>query len=357
MSRLLSVFSGCGGLDLGFKKAGFDIIWANDNWSGVWETYEKNFPETPLNKESLGSLDFAKMPDDISGIIGGPPCQSWSNAGTGGGLDDKRGQLFITFIELLKAKRPMFFLAENVKGMLAKRNKQALQYIRELFDDAGFVLYEKCLNSNDYKVPQNRERLIFIGIRKDIPLIYHFPTPLINKPNVREAICDLEGYDIPAKEFNQSNKDECIFSNHEYYSGGYSYIFMSRNRVLDWDSPSFTIQASGRQTSIHPRAPKMIKVARDVRKFVGGKENLYRRLTVRECARLQSFPDDFIFHYNNVDQGYKMIGNAVPVNLSYYLAKSIMEQLGPHFKSNLSMKIRTSEKKEDINILKLEEKV
>ena len=104
--------------------------------------------------------------------------------------------------------------------------------------------------------------------------------------------------------------------NHEYMHGGFSTIYMSRNRVRGWDEPSFTIQAGGRHAPIHPQAPKMLKVGQDEMKFVEGAEHLYRRLTVRECARIQTFPDTFIFHYNTVAAGYKMVGNAVPVNFA-----------------------------------------
>ena len=109
--------------------------------------------------------------------------------------------------------------------------------------------------------------------------------------------------------------------------GGFSTIFMSRNRVRSWDEQSFTIQAGGRHAPIHPQAPKMKFIEQNIRVFVPGKEHLYRRLSVRECARIQTFPDDFIFHYKKIAAGYKMIGNAVPVNLAKFLANSIKEQL------------------------------
>jgi DNA (cytosine-5)-methyltransferase 1 len=110
-------------------------------------------------------------------------------------------------------------------------------------------------------------------------------------------------------------------------TGGFSTIYMSRNRVRSWDEPSFTIQAGGRHAPIHPQAPKMKFIHQNKRIFMEGQEKLYRRLSVRECARIQTFPDDYIFHYNNVAAGYKMVGNAVPCNLAYYLAKTIKEQL------------------------------
>lgn len=109
--------------------------------------------------------------------------------------------------------------------------------------------------------------------------------------------------------------------------GGFSSIFLSRNRVRSWDEFSFTIQAGGRHAPLHPQAPKMEKIGVDQMRFIPGQENLYRRLSVRECARIQTFPDDFIFHYKDVADGYKMIGNAVPVNLASFLANSINEQI------------------------------
>ena len=116
-------------------------------------------------------------------------------------------------------------------------------------------------------------------------------------------------------------------SNHEYFIGSYSPVFMSRNRERAWNEPGFTVQASGRQCQLHPQAPKMVKVEKNLQKFVQGKEYLYRRMTVREVARVQTFPDDFIFIYNDVNYGYKMIGNAVPVNLAYHVAMQIKQTL------------------------------
>ena len=144
---------------------------------------------------------------------------------------------------------------------------------------------------------------------------------------MRDAIWDLKDTAIPALDKNKSNGDKCIVPNHEYYIGGFSSIFMSRNRVRSWDEPGFTVQASGRQCQLHPQAPKMIKVDANKQIFVPGSENLYRRLTVREVARVQSFSDDFKFIYDDVNMGYKMIGNAVPVNLAYHVAMAIKKVL------------------------------
>ena len=130
---------------------------------------------------------------------------------------------------------------------------------------------------------------------------------------------------VPACSKNYHNPN--AINNNEYFIGDYSTIFMSRNRVKSWNEQAFTVQASGRQCQLHPSAPKMEKVSTNKMRFVPGYESLYRRMTVREVARVQGFPDDFKFIYDNVDMGYKMIGNAVPVNLAFEIAQSIKKQL------------------------------
>ncbi len=330
--NIISLFSGCGGMDLGFHRAGFNPVWANDNSPSVWETYIRNFPDCTFDKRSLTNIQGKDIPKNIVGVIGGPPCQSWSNAGNGKGFEDSRGKLFIDFIRIIEEKQPLFFVAENVQGLLSKRNEEALSKIKDSLRNAGegYNLSVELVNSADYGVPQIRKRVFFVGYRKDTNLEFKFPNPLSTNRTVRDAIWDLKDTALPGmtKSGNVSNKDKCKFPNHEYWVGSYSYIFMSRNRVLSWDSQSYTTQASGRQTSIHPSAPKMEKVEKDVMRFAKGKEHLYRRLSVRECARIQTFPDDFIFYYNgNLNTGYKMIGNAVPVDLSYEIAKVIHADL------------------------------
>ena len=140
---------------------------------------------------------------------------------------------------------------------------------------------------------------------------------------MKDAIYDLR-LAKPALDKNKTNGDELKIPNHEYMNGGFSSIYMSRNRVRSWDEPSFTIQAGGRHAPIHPQAPKMKFISQNERIFVPGKEDLYRRLSVRECARIQTFPDNFIFKYRDIADGYKMIGNAVPVNFGYHLAKRFL---------------------------------
>ena len=328
--KIVSLFSGCGGLDLGFEKAGFNVIWANEYDKSIWETYEHNHKGTTLDRRSITDIPVDEVPD-CDGIIGGPPCQSWSTGGSKRGLNDKRGQLFWDYIRILNAKNPKFFVAENVKGMLLERYGDALDNFKEAFKSAGkcgYDLYFQLVNAADYGVPEDRERVLFIGIRKDLNCTYVFPdstTPIGKRITLKDAIWDIRNANpqpLPNGIVEIKPSTDKV-KNNEYMTGGFSSIYMSRNRVRSWDEVSFTIQASGRQAPIHPNAPKMINVGKDKFEFVAEEAHLYRRLSVREAARIQTFPDEFVFIYNNINNGYKMIGNAVPVNLAYIVAQSI----------------------------------
>lgn len=325
---LLSLFAGAGGMDLGFEKAGFRIAIANEYDPAICPTYRHNHKHTKLIEGDVRKISECDFGDSIIGLIGGPPCQSWSEAGSLGGIDDPRGQLFYDYIRILRNKRPVFFVAENVPGMLAKRNARAVEKILKLFDEAGYDAQYKLLNANDFHVPQSRERVFYVGFRKDLRISnFSYPTPCNERPlTLRDAIWDLRNSALPANAKNK-HRDNLSILNHEYFIGNYSTIFMSRNRVRAWDEPAFTVQASGRQCQLHPQAPKMVKYGENDMRFVEGKESLYRRLTVRECARIQGFPDDFEFLYTDVNMGYKMIGNAVPVNFAYAIAVSVRKCL------------------------------
>ncbi|OGD68246.1 DNA (cytosine-5-)-methyltransferase [Candidatus Campbellbacteria bacterium RIFCSPLOWO2_01_FULL_34_15] len=323
--KIVSLFTGAGGLDLGFEKAGFQVIWANEFDKAIWETFEHNFPHTKLDRRSVTEVQSHEVPD-ADGFIGGPPCQSWSEAGAGRGINDKRGQLFHDYIRLLKDKQPKFFLAENVSGILHPKHSEAFSNIIKAFEDAGYVVSQKLLNANDYDVPQDRLRVIIIGYNKKLGKKFEFPEPQKYKPVLKDAIYDLR-LAKAAKDKNKTNGESLKIPNHEYMNGGFSTIYMSRNRVRAWDQPSFTIQAGGRHAPIHPQAPKMKFISQNERIFVPGHEDKYRRLSVRECARIQTFPDDFIFKYRDIADGYKMIGNAVAVNFAHHLAKKIMKDL------------------------------
>lgn len=324
--KIVSLFSGCGGLDLGFEKAGFEVIWANDFDKAIWGTFILNFSHTPLDKRSITDISSSEIPE-ADGIIGGPPCQSWSEAGACRGINDHRGQLFFEYIRVLKDKQPLFFLAENVSGILANIHKEAFEKILSEFSAASYNISYKLLNAGNYNVPQDRERVIIVGYHKKMKMSYEFPPEGSKKfISLHDAIGDLKE-PKPALKYNKTNGDNLEIPNHEYMIGNFSTIYMSRNRVRSWDERSFTIQAGGRHAPIHPQAPKMLFIKQNERKFVPGKEKLYRRLSVRECARIQTFPDKFIFKYTDVADGYKMVGNAVPVEFAKMLAAKIIADI------------------------------
>ena len=331
--NIISLFSGCGGLDLGFEKAGFDIPVANEIDKTIWATFKANHPKTYLIEKDIRQVSNQEIEQhiigNVDGIIGGPPCQSWSEAGSLKGINDARGQLFFDYIRILKDFQPKFFLAENVSGMLANRHSEAVKNILNMFDDAGYDVSFTLVNAKDYGVAEERKRVFYIGFRKDLKIDFGFPRGSTkedkNKITLKDIIWDLQDTAVPAGEKNHHNPK--AINNNEYYTGAYSPIFMSRNRVKAWNEQAFTVQASGRQCQLHPQAPKMVKVGKNDCRFVEGKENLYRRMTIREVARIQGFPDEFKFIYKDTNTAYKMIGNAVPVNLSYEIAVAIRKYL------------------------------
>ena len=197
------------------------------------------------------------------------------------------------------------------------------------FLGCGYDVSLTMVNAKDYGVAQERKRVFYIGFRQDLNINFVFPQGSTEedekKITLQDVIWDLQFTAVPAGPKNHHNPE--AVNNNEYFTGAYSTIFMSRNRVKAWDEQGFTVQASGRQCQLHPQAPKMVKVGTNDCRFVEGKENLYRRMTIREVARIQGFPDDFQFIYDNTNDAYKMIGNAVPVNLAYEIAVAIKRYL------------------------------
>ena len=204
--KIFSLFSGCGGLDLGFEKAGFDIPIANEFDKNIWKTFEVNHPQTKLLKEDIRKIDAKTLPKDIDGIIGGPPCQSWSEAGSLKGIEDDRGKLFFEYIRILKSVQPKFFLAENVSGMLADRHSEAVKNIIKMFEECGYDVSLTLVNAKDYGVAQERKRVFYIGFRKDLNIKFDFPKGSTeddnNKITLRDIIWDLQDSAVPAGEKN-----------------------------------------------------------------------------------------------------------------------------------------------------------
>lgn len=321
--RVASFFSGAGGLDLGFKRAGFEVVFANEYDPSIWATYIFNNPETFLERRSITDID--DIPD-VDGIIGGPPCQSWSTAGMRNGLEDVRGDLFVEYILLIKRKQPLFFIAENVEGLLSF--KSSLSYLMSLMADSGYNTVCHLYNANNYGTPQNRKRLFFVGFRKDLCLTFTPPKPSNQGKTLRDAIWGMP-QPLPSTKYALLPSMLPI-PNHEYYDAPIrSSRSVRGNRTKKWDEPSLTIIASmdSRDAILHPSSPQMVKTATG-QETMKGSEHLYRRLSIRESARIQTFPDDYVFKYNLLKDGYKMVGNAVPVELAKAIALQIKEQLG-----------------------------
>lgn len=324
--KVASFFSGCGGLDLGFEQAGVNVVWANDIDSSVHDTYCLNHPNTIFCKADIRTLHAVDIPV-CDGFIGGPPCQSWSEGGKQLGINDERGRLFLEYIRLIKEKHPKFFIIENVKGILSDKHLQTFLSFLSILERTGYTINYSLLNAADYRIPQDRYRVFVVGFLKDLNCDFSFPKPLQEKHvTLRESIGDI----VESPKFylnNPVSQEYGRWFNHDVFVGSFDAKFMARNRVRAWDEVSFTIQAQAKNCPLHPQAPPMKFVSKNQRIFVPGYEYLYRRLSVRECARIQSFPDSFHFLYTDVKDGYKMVGNAVPPRLARMLALSIINTL------------------------------
>lgn len=326
---VVSFFAGCGGLDLGFEQAGFRVVWANEFEPHCCATYVRNHPDTEFVLGDVRKIDPHLIPD-CDGFIGGPPCQSWSVGGKQKGLDDERGQLFLKYIELINVKKPKFFVIENVKGMLDDKFKEVFEDFVNRLDYAGYDVQWALLDAVNFGVPQNRERVIFIGFRKELDVTYMFPNPICEEHvTLQQFIGDIT--ETP-RFFSEGSHQELLNideerPNHDVLTSKFGSFYYRGNRRRGWHQPSFTINATADFAPLHPSSPKMLYYGHENWKFQKDKFVKYRRLSVRECARIQTFPDNFIFEYEDIKDAYKMIGNAVPPKLGEVLAKSILAAL------------------------------
>lgn len=299
----VSLFSGAGGLDIGFENAGFKTIWANDFNHDACETH-KLWSDAMVVEGDIGKIDFSSVPDsDI--ISGGFPCQGFSLAGPRK-IDDSRNSLYRYFVKLVEIKRPKIFVAENVKGLLTLGNGAIADAIIEDFSSKGYKVTIDLVNASDYGVPQDRYRVIIVGIRDDLNVSFEFPKPFDKKVSLREAIGD---FPAPAV-------DEVCYA-------PFSPRYMSRNRKRCWDEVSFTIPAMAKQVALHPGSPDMVKEDADNWHFGIGET---RRLSYKEAAAIQTFPPDMVF-CGDLTSKYKQIGNAVPVKLAEVVGKEIYNLL------------------------------
>lgn len=333
--RLISLFSGCGGLDLGFEKAGFKKVWANDFDADAQAVYALNLGE--IDGRNILDVKEEEIPQgDI--LTAGFPCQPFSSAGSRKGVYDSRGMLYKECLRIIKSKMPKVIVFENVRGLLSTKYIDGRNLADVIVEDLsvmngiGYNVVHKLLNASDYGVPQNRQRVFFIGVRKDLGVDFIFPSKqkkdnltlryILDVPNTVKNQVDWalspqalemikyipEGgswKDVPyeklAPRFQRIRDDMKKYRSPNFY------------RRFSRDEINGTITASAQPENcgiIHPT------------------EN--RRYTIREVARIQSFPDDFIFIDDtpkDVIAMYKVIGNAVPVSLAYSVASAIMEQV------------------------------
>ena len=304
---VISLFSGCGGFDVGLEMAGAKTIFACDIFKDALETFSLNMPDAEIYHNDIRKLNT--FPDaDI--VIGGYPCQGFSLAGKRL-VTDPRNFLYKEYVRILSIVKPKFFIAENVKGLLTMDSGKVIQAMIEEFSEQGYNVQHKLFNAKVFGVPQDRERVFIVGVRKDIPFEYEFPNPTHGEDGrpyvtMRDAISHLPLW--PEGDFDTS---------------GFSPRFLSRNRKRNWDEVSFTIQASGRQAPMHPAGEPMYKVGKDEWVFQG---DFNRKMSYLECAYIQTFPNDFKF-VGNLGNKYKMIGNAVPPLLAKSISLPIVEFL------------------------------
>lgn len=360
MYKVLDLFAGCGGLGLGFKdNEVFDIKLANDIWEPAMETYTYNNSSVPFLLEDIKNLDEDTIrkyfPKGVDVIIGGPPCQGFSMCGTRN-VNDSRNTLFYEYSRIVNITRPYVFIMENVKGLLSMKNKEGRLVIEAIYDEfekIGYKINHNVINAKFYGVPQSRERVIIVGIREDLPQNYNYPKPMFNDNTcftVSDALMCLtneESEDGKIKIDCCNNEKSYYFKNvlgkkgifnhkipvhnskvehrmslvpqggnwqdipGEFRAGG---IHSNAYRRLKMDEPSITIKHAYKSMIIHP---------------------LYNRcLSIREVARIQSFPDDYIFKSSKTSQ-YQQLANAVPPLLSKVIAISVENYLK---KSNIKHK-------------------
>jgi len=298
--KIVSLFSGAGGLDLGFMQAGHEIIWANDIYDDAVDTYRYNIGNH-IVKGDISEISSAEIPEcDL--VMGGFPCQGFSIANLKRHTEDSRNNLYKELLRVIRDKMPKYFLAENVKGILSLDKGAVFSMILKDFFEGGYNVSFKVLNSADYGVPQKRERVIIVGIRKDLPYIFEFPhithsefgSEGTNKwVSVSDALSIFPDPDYP------NNIPNHTYSKYKLNFNGYI-----GHRPLNPDKPAPTVTARGDNKGGVVILPH---------------PNGLRRMTCRELATIQSFPSDFVFCGNN-SSIYRQIGNAVPVKMAYRIA-------------------------------------
>lgn len=308
--RVVSLFAGAGGLDLGFSKiGGYKLVWANDNDADAVATHRRNF-DAHCVRGDIRDIPSVNIPDcDV--VLGGFPCQGFSLANTGRREDDERNALYLEMLRVVRDKKPRAFVAENVKGLVMMAKGEVLRRIVKDFEDLGYDVTWRLLNAANYGVPQRRERVVIVGIRKDLESSFEHPSPTHSREGE-----DGTGRWITTGEALASIPDPDglhDLANHTYSKYKLRFNGYIGHRMIDPDQPAPTVTGRG-----------------DNR---GGVVVLHhpsneRRMSVRELAAIQSFPLDFVFDCNQ-SAAYRLIGNAVPPKLAESIAAALLQALSP----------------------------
>jgi len=328
---VISLFSGSGGMDLGFVMAGHRIIYAIDNDLDACSTYEINLKFKPVC-ENIKKIDNFPEADIMLACC---PCQGFSLFGTRN-FYDERNFLYKEIIRCLNLVNPKFVIIENVKGLLSLYKRKFFDMMVSELTKVGYKISWKLLDAKDYGVPQDRLRLFIVGVRTDLAFKYKFPLKT-HGPKIYSYITLRQEKDGTLKCIYDNERNGQVIRPYvtlkkaigdlkqpkkgEYWDDNkYSPFYMSRNRRRTWNQVSYTIQASGRHAPLHPSSPPMKRIAKDKWIFTDDVEK-YRRMSIKECARIQTFPDNYHFE-GNIKSQYRQIGNAVPPKLAYCLAVS-----------------------------------
>ncbi|ELB1139678.1 TPA: DNA cytosine methyltransferase [Vibrio parahaemolyticus] len=301
--KVVSLFSGAGGLDLGLKQAGLDIIWANDLYKDAVDTYKKNIGDHVVLGD-ISEIESDLIPEcDV--VVGGFPCQGFSVANMNRKADDPRNKLYLEMVRVIKDKMPKFFIAENVKGILSLDKGKVIEKIKEDFESLGYDVQYHLFNCADYGVPQTRMRVIIFGQRRDLDLKIDFPPKPTHSKKDNSLLPWVSVGEALAKYPEPDEPNDL----HNHVCSEYKLRFNGHlgHRTIDPNKPSPTITGRGDEKGgvvvlHHP--------------------NNHRRMTVRETATVQSFPDDFFF-VGTKTSGYRQIANAVPPQLGFHIGKML----------------------------------
>lgn len=318
MYNVVSLFSGCGGCDLGilgdfnfnntyYKKLPFNLIYSLDIDQKALNTHKLNFQCDNLVCGDICNVSSSDIPEhDI--LIGGFPCQSFSTVNPNKDPFDDRANLYKQMVRIAKDKQPKIFIAENVKGLLTLKNGSIFKKVCKAFENVGYVLSHKLVNSADYGVPQKRERVIIVGVRKDLGFKYEFP----EEPNKNDWV--PLSVAVPKLAISE---EKYYFSERAVQGMKNAKKNMKRGLWQDLNQPCLTITSHLAKVSLNSRDPVLL---------VDAEKELYRRFTPREAAKIQSFPDTFEFAGSEAD-AYRQIGNAVPPVMFWHISKKIAEML------------------------------